>query len=111
MQISLASIQKKPSEKGSSKQARLLPCSLHMRDDQTIIEAACKKLNAMPGSALKDLTEIEIQVHLPEHTQEQTFTVFFERSGTDQEDQWSARNIVRPDQLQSPQGKDPEKLE
>lgn len=82
-----------------------------MKEDQAIIEAACQKLYAMPSSALKDLTEVEIEVHFPEGTQENTFTVFFERATTEKKDPWSARNIVRPDQLQRPQGKDPGKIE
>lgn len=82
-----------------------------MIDDNAIIAAAREKLNAMPGNELKDLTEAEVQVHLPKGTQQHTFTVFFERANQGEHDQWSVRNIVRPDELQTPQSKDPGKLE
>lgn len=65
----------------------------------------------MPEDVLKGLTEVEIQVHQSEDTSADAYTVFFERANTHPGTPWQVRHIVRPDHLQAPRGKDPEKLE
>jgi len=82
-----------------------------MHSQKEIEKEAFKKLNQLPGSELKDWTEVEVEVYLPTENKEGRYTVFFERAHTGDKDNWTVRNIVRPDQLQKPQSKEDGKVE